>query len=93
MEAPAEEAGLSPEAQTSSMEELTEEASHQIVDSNGPDSQHHVLNQTVSQPVCNRCSVDITGRSVTALGYEWHPNCFQCYVSAAIQFSGKLELI
>ncbi|EXL55717.1 hypothetical protein FOCG_06267 [Fusarium oxysporum f. sp. radicis-lycopersici 26381] len=79
IEAPAEEQGSSPESQTRSLEETTEEEKHQTVNMNGSDSQDFVFSQAVSQLVCNRCSVDITGRCVTALGYAWHPNCFECY--------------
>ncbi|GKU14263.1 unnamed protein product [Fusarium langsethiae] len=79
MEVPTEEEDLPLESQTSPLEATTEEETHQSVDTNAPDSQDHVFNQAVSQLVCNRCSVDITGRSVTALGYAWHPNCFECY--------------
>ncbi|KAF4435520.1 hypothetical protein F53441_13492, partial [Fusarium austroafricanum] len=61
IEAPAEEEGSSPESQTSSLEEAAEEENHQNVDMNGSDSQVFVFNQAVTQLVCKRCSVDITG--------------------------------
>ncbi|KAG5769181.1 hypothetical protein H9Q72_003524 [Fusarium xylarioides] len=79
IEAPAEEGGLSPGSQTDSPEEATKKENHQAVDMNSSKSQDLTVSQAVSQLVCNRCSSDITGRSVTALGCAWHPNCFQCY--------------
>ncbi|KAF5566537.1 GTPase-activating of the rho rac family (LRG1) [Fusarium phyllophilum] len=78
-EAPTGEEGLSPESQTRSPQEATKEERHQAVSINGSDLQVLFLSQAVSQLVCNKCSVDITGRCVTALGYAWHPNCFVCY--------------
>lgn len=79
VEGPAEEGALSPEGQTESLEEATKEGKHQIVNLNSSSSQDLNSSQTVSQLVCNKCLLDITGRSVTALGYAWHPDCFQCY--------------
>lgn len=92
VEGPAEEGALSPEGQTESLEEATKEGKHQIVNLNSSSSQDLNFSQTVSQLVCNKCLLDITGRSVTALGYAWHPDCFQCYVSVTIKILGKLEL-
>ncbi|KAF4944199.1 hypothetical protein FGADI_12853 [Fusarium gaditjirri] len=76
--APAEEEDSSSESRTSSLEKATKEENHKTVNMNDFDSQELVFGQAVSQLVCNRCSVDITGRCLTALGYIWHPNCFAC---------------
>lgn len=92
IEASATDGGVQTESQPSSIEEAIEEE-HQTVVINGSDSQELGFSQALSQLVCNRCDVDITGRCVKALGYAWHPNCFECYVSLAIRTFGELELI
>ncbi|KAF5695588.1 GTPase-activating of the rho rac family (LRG1) [Fusarium denticulatum] len=93
IEASGEEGGLSPGSQTDSPEKASEEEKNQTVNINSSNSEDLTFSQAVSQPVCNKCLYDITGRSVTALGYAWHPNCFVCYVSVTIQIIGKLELV
>ncbi len=32
----------------------------------------------LSMTICPNCHRPITGASITALGHEWHPNCFRC---------------
>ncbi|KAF5627253.1 GTPase-activating of the rho rac family (LRG1) [Fusarium tjaetaba] len=78
-EAPAEDEGLYPESQTGSLDEATRDETYQTAHTNSSDFQGLLFSQNVSQLVCNKCSVDITGRCVSALGNAWHPNCFVCY--------------
>ncbi|KAG9496514.1 hypothetical protein J7337_011290 [Fusarium musae] len=86
-EAAAEDEGLYPKSQSGSLNEATGEETYQTAHTNGSDSQDLLFSQDVSQLVCNKCSVDITGRCVSALGNAWHPNCFVCYVSSTIRIS------